>query len=73
MSFIIKHSRILTGVVIGAVAGFIYYRLVGCESGSCMITAHPVNSTLYGAMMGGLLVSSFKKSNQNHNNKNNEQ
>lgn len=45
----------------GAVGGYLYYYYVGCASGSCAITSSPVNSTLYGAMMGGLLVNTFKK------------
>mgnify|MGYP003379142610 CR=1 FL=1 len=36
-----------------------YYSLVGCASGSCAITSSPVNSSLYGALMGGLLANSF--------------
>jgi hypothetical protein len=43
------------GVVIGAIAGYLYYYYVGCASGSCAITSRPVNSTIYGAIMGGLL------------------
>lgn len=39
----------------GAVAGYLYYRLVGCRSGACPITSSPIISTLYGAMMGLLL------------------
>jgi hypothetical protein len=48
---------------LGALAGFIYWNLVGCSSGGCAITANPVNSTLYGAMMGALGFSIFKKEN----------
>jgi hypothetical protein len=43
------------GIVIGAVAGYLYYFYVGCASGTCAITSKPLNSTLYGALMGGLL------------------
>ena len=43
------------GVVIGAIAGYLYYFYVGCASGTCAITSKPLNSTLYGALMGGLL------------------
>jgi len=42
-------------VIGGAVAGFLYYRLVGCRSGACPITSSPVISTLYGAVLGFLL------------------
>ncbi len=53
--------RIVIGIVIGAVGGFLYYRLVGCSTGTCPITSNPVVSTLYGALMGGLIASGFRK------------
>ena len=31
----------------GALAGLGYYALVGCSTGSCAITASPVNTMLY--------------------------
>ncbi|WP_273568541.1 DUF6132 family protein [Maribacter halichondriae] len=59
-----KKAILLTvlGVVVGAIAGYIYYAEVGCISGTCAITSKPVNSTLYGAFMGGLLFNTFVKS-----------
>lgn len=59
--FIRKNSLAIVGVVFGAVAGFLYWHFVGCDSGSCAITSKPVNSTLYGSVMGGLLLSMFTK------------
>ncbi len=61
MNFIIKYKLILIGIMIGAIGGYLYYYFVGCASGTCPITSRPLNSTLYGAMMGGLLLSSFKR------------
>ena len=61
MNFISRHKLAIIGVVIGAVGGYLYYHFVGCAGGTCPITSKPVNSTLYGAVMGGLLLSSFKK------------
>jgi C4-dicarboxylate transporter len=49
------------GIVIGALAGYAYYFYVGCASGTCAITSKPLNSTLYGALMGGLLFNMFVK------------
>jgi hypothetical protein len=49
------------GILLGAVAGFAYWFFIGCNSGSCAITSSPVNSSLYGALLGGLLINSFKK------------
>ncbi|MET6999888.1 DUF6132 family protein [Chitinophaga defluvii] len=59
--FIKKHLFTLIGLPIGAAAGYLYWKLIGCSTGSCAITANPINSTLYGAAMGGLLLSTFKK------------
>ena len=50
------------GIVIGAVGGYLYWYFVGCASGSCAITSSPVNSTLYGGVMGLLLVNTFNSS-----------
>ena len=41
--------------LLGGVLGFLYYRFVGCASGACPITANPVMSTLYGALLGLVL------------------
>jgi hypothetical protein len=48
------------GILLGAVAGYLYWYYIGCTSGSCAITSSPVNSTLYGALMGGLLLNTFE-------------
>jgi len=58
--FFRKHMLMLGGALIGAVAGFLYWKFVGCSSGSCAITSSPVNSSLYGLFFGGVLFSSFK-------------
>ncbi len=54
-------KRILIGAALGALVGFAYWRWIGCNTGNCMITSHPVISTIYGGIMGGLLFSSFEK------------
>lgn len=59
----------LIGVVLGGVLGYLYWKFIGCASGTCAISSKPLNSTLYGMLMGGLLFSSFikdKKTNKNH-------
>jgi len=59
-----KKASIITGIgiFVGAILGYLYYFYVGCASGTCAITSKPVNSTLYGALMGGLLFNMFIKS-----------
>ncbi len=68
-----SYKLILVGVIGGAIVGYLYYHYVGCLPGSCGITSSPVNSSIYGAMMGGSLLSMFKKeraeSDQNPNEK----
>ena len=47
------------GVIVGLIAGYLYYQQKGCVSGTCSITSKPLNSTLYGGLMGGLLFNLF--------------
>lgn len=56
-----KKTLILTlaGIVFGAIAGYIYWNQIGCSSGQCMITSKWTNSTIYGGVMGGLLLNIF--------------
>jgi hypothetical protein len=39
-------------VVIGGIAGLLYYSFIGCSSGSCGITSNPYSSVLFGSMLG---------------------
>jgi hypothetical protein len=61
MMLIKKYASLITGIMIGGAAGYAYYYWIGCASGTCAITSQPVNSTLYGASMGGLMVNMFNK------------
>jgi len=61
MEFITKYKLTIIGLMAGAVGGYLYYHFVGCASGTCAITSKPLNSTLYGAMMGGLFGNIFQK------------
>jgi phage shock protein E len=60
-NIVIKYKLELIGVALGSIAGWGYWYFVGCASGTCAITSSPVNSSLYGAMMGGILASMFRK------------
>jgi hypothetical protein len=53
--------KIALGIAIGAVLGFCFYYFVGCKSGSCPITGNPYISTLYGAVVGILVVGQSPK------------
>jgi hypothetical protein len=61
MSFLVRYKLLLAGLVVGALAGYAYYYFIGCASGSCAITSRPFNSSAYGAVMGALLFTAFKK------------
>lgn len=61
LSFVKKYQRNLLGIFIGAIAGFLYWNFVGCASGTCAITSKPLNSILYGALMGYLVAGMFQK------------
>jgi hypothetical protein len=62
MTTLIKKYKLdLLGIALGTLAGFLYWKFVGCSSGTCMITSKPINSSLYGALMGYLIAGMFKK------------
>lgn len=47
---------IVFGAVVGGIAGFLFYRFVGCRTGSCMIASNPYLSTVYWAFLGALFA-----------------
>jgi xanthine/uracil permease len=66
MKKLIKKYRIeLIGLAIGTLLGWLYWYFIGCSSGTCAITSSPLNSSIYGAIMGVLLSSTFKKEKTN--------
>jgi hypothetical protein len=66
MLFIRKHRLIVIGIIEGMIGGYFYWRQIGCASGTCYITSNSVHSTLYGGLMGGLLLSLFKNEKTNN-------
>jgi hypothetical protein len=65
----LNNKLVTLGIIAGGIGGFMYWKMVGCSSGTCLITSRWPNSTAYGAMMGGLLFSIFKKENKDGNGK----
>ena len=49
------------GAALGALGGFLYWKYVGCLTGTCAITSNPFRSTIYFAAFGALIIGSFKK------------
>ncbi|HRX58081.1 MAG TPA: DUF6132 family protein [Eubacteriales bacterium] len=59
-----RYLPMLILAIIGAVGGYLYYRFVGCASGTCAITSNPVISTIYGGVIGlliGYIITPGKK------------
>lgn len=52
--------KIVIGAVIGGGLGFTYYKFIGCSSGACPLTSHPVVSSVYGAVLGALIATSIR-------------
>jgi hypothetical protein len=53
--------KIVLGTVIGGLCGYLYYKFVGCPTGTCPITRNPWTSTIYGIILGLLLAGVFDK------------
>lgn len=59
--WMLDYKLYVIGAVAGGLAGFFYWKYVGCVTGTCAITSKPLNSTLYFAFFGAILLSFFKK------------
>lgn len=51
--------KVFLGVIIGTVAGFLYYHFWGCTNG-CSIKSNPWTMMAFGFIIGGLLASDLK-------------
>ncbi len=60
-NWMIKNKLYPIGALVGGFAGFLYWKYVGCLTGTCAITSSPINSTLYFAFFGAILFGLFKK------------
>ncbi|AZI70284.1 DUF6132 family protein [Cloacibacterium normanense] len=63
--FIKKYKLGLIGIVLGGILGYAYYHFIGCNTGTCAITSKPINSSVYGMVMGYLILSTFEKTKEN--------
>jgi len=62
MKKLFKHLWLpAAGALVGAGAGFLYWKYVGCTSGTCPITSSPVNSTIYFSLVGTWVFTMFQK------------
>ena len=60
-NWIVKNKLYCMGALVGAFSGFMYWKYVGCLTGTCAITSSPINSTLYFAFFGEIVFSIFQK------------
>jgi len=51
---------IILGIILGGISGYLYWKYIGCNSGTCAITSIWYRSTLYGMIMDGLLADILK-------------
>lgn len=70
MEFLKKNKYLIIFSIAGAIGGFLYWKFVGCQSGTCPIKSVWYWSTLYGTIVGFLagsiindLVNKFRKKN----------
>ena len=60
-NWIVNNGLYFIGAASGAIGGFLYWKYVGCLTGSCSITSSPINSTIYFALFGSVLFGAFRK------------
>lgn len=48
------------GALAGALGGLLYWKYVGCLTGTCSITSSPYRSAVYFAVFGALITGAFK-------------
>jgi hypothetical protein len=60
-NWIVRNKLYGIGAVAGALAGFFYWKYIGCLTGTCAITSNPVRSTIYFAILVALMFGMFKR------------
>lgn len=53
--FLQKNRIQIIVTILGAIGGFLYWKFIGCESGTCAIKSVWYYSTLWGALAGYLV------------------
>lgn len=46
----------ILGGIFGGIAGYFYWRDIGCATGTCPITSKPLNSIVYFAVLGYFMI-----------------
>lgn len=72
MLLFLKNNLITVGgIIAGAIGGFLYWKFIGCTSGTCYIQSNPFRMTVYGALMGGLVFNIIQPKSKQTNGKEN--
>ena len=58
-TFIQKHKWALVILGVGAIAGYVYWFYIGCNTGTCPLTSYWHSNTLLGAFIGYLVGDSI--------------
>ena len=58
--FIKNNILTLVLAMVGMLGGFLYWKFVGCASGTCPIKSNMMLMTVYGGLIGGLLGNVFQ-------------
>ncbi|MDP8207579.1 MAG: hypothetical protein P9L92_13005 [Candidatus Electryonea clarkiae] len=56
-----KRKLLILLAVLGGIAGWLFWRYVGCLNGSCMIWSNPWIATAYGILIGYLVGGLFPR------------
>lgn len=68
-NFLLKYWYVVLLAVIGLAGGYLYWRFIGCKTGSCPITSNWYSSALVGGIIGYLAGDLFadisKRKNRN--------
>lgn len=59
-SIIWKLGPTLLSLAIGGLAGWGYWKFIGCSDGTCYIQSNAYRMTVYGALAGLFIYHSFK-------------
>ncbi len=51
-----RYFRLVLGLVAGAFLGYLYWKFVGCQSGTCPLTSNPYKSVILFSFMGALMA-----------------
>jgi hypothetical protein len=62
--WMLRNKLSVIGAAVGALGGYLYWKFIGCTTGTCPITSNPRNSMVYFSAMGILLFNIFKTSEQ---------